>query len=110
MRWPWRRRSAPTAPSGRHMRGAEAPVRDVVTPEALTPGLSQLAGPEAVGVLSADGAVVPTPPAPPVPAPIVSLGFADGQSVALADDDPRVVSFRAAAAAMLGDAPAAPRS
>jgi hypothetical protein len=40
-------------------------------------------------------------------APIVSLGFADGESVALAEDDPRVGSFRAAAAAVLGDAAAA---
>jgi len=52
----------------------------------------------------------PAPTLPPAPAadaaPIVSLVFADGESVALAEDDPRVGSFRAAAAAMLGDAPA----
>lgn len=34
----------------------------------------------------------------------VTLGFADGASVALQDDDPRVRTFRAAAAALL-DAP-----
>ena len=64
---------------------------------------------------TAPSAETPLPPAPaptlpPAPAadaaPIVSLVFADGESVALAEDDPRVGSFRAAAAAMLGDAPA----
>ena len=34
----------------------------------------------------------------------VTLGFSDGASVALSDDDPRVRTFRAAAAALL-DAP-----
>ena len=53
-------------------------------------------------------ATTPVVPASLEPAaPVVSLGFADGESVALADDDPRVGPFRAAAAAMLGDAPAA---
>jgi hypothetical protein len=36
----------------------------------------------------------------------VALGFADGASVELHPDDPRVTSFRAAAAALL-DAPKA---
>jgi len=57
---------------------------------------------------SATGIPLLQPPTPEESAaPIVSLGFADGESVALAEDDPRVGSFRAAAAAVLGDAAAA---
>jgi hypothetical protein len=46
-----------------------------------------------------------TPPVPAPHAPVevtgVALGFADGASVELHPDDPRVTSFRAAAAALL---------
>jgi len=138
MRWPWRRRAAATAaqPHGRHERadGVPAPAPAAVAPSAPEPAPATTPAPStaptavvapafAVEAPKAPLVAPPTPPGPPtspagevaVPivepiAPIVSLGFADGESVALADDDPRVGSFRAAAAAMLGETTATPRS
>lgn len=46
-------------------------------------------------------AVVPEQPAAPeptTPEPAVRLGFADGSTLALADDDPRAVALRTVAA------------
>lgn len=93
---------------------------------AVAESAAQLPVPEAIPdqgpVLAAVAAPAPPPPVgaqppPPLPAwsapadaPVrgadapVTLGFADGASVELAADDPRVRTFRAAAAALL-DAP-----
>jgi hypothetical protein len=57
-------------------------------------------------VADAVAAVVPEQPAAPEPAareaaapePAVRLGFADGSTLALADDDPRAVALRTVAA------------
>ena len=109
MRWPWRRRPdrrSAGVPVGRHMRVTDA--------GAATPAPVELPS-TAVAALHADAstpAIAPATSEPPeilgavvTAAPIVSLGFADGESVALGDDDPRVAPFRAAAAAMLADTP-----
>jgi hypothetical protein len=129
MRWPWRRRAAATTdqPHGRHERvdgtPSTVPVDVVepspvavpetppapapVVPTAFAPAVPPEPLPELLPL--APAADLPVPVLDPV-APIVSLGFADGESVALSDDDPRVGSFRAAAAAMLGETTATPRS
>lgn len=45
----------------------------------------------------------PAQPAPPEPpAPHVSLGFADGSTMELADDDPRAIALREVAARLTG--------
>lgn len=103
----WRRSPAPRA--GRHSRALPAPT---------VPGAAAslvIATAEALSEPEADPAAPgPYPHPEPVPAAVqaqepllvdrsaaVTLGFADGASVALADDDPRVRTFRAAAAALL---------
>jgi hypothetical protein len=44
----------------------------------------------------------PVVPPPPPPAPSVQLGFSDGSTMELDDDDPRAVALRAAAARLTG--------
>ena len=102
MRLPRLRRRDPV-PSGRHAR---------IMPAVSVPG----AAATLVGSATLDPTVTgawlppampeapeaPAPPPPGVPTvPTVGLVFADGDSVQLDHDDPRVRTFRAAAAALL---------
>jgi hypothetical protein len=80
----WWRDRRPDAPVGRHSVGAPPVV------------------PGAAASLVAQAATVELVAAASVPAPVhVTLGFADGGTVELPDDDPRVRTFRAAAAAIV---------
>jgi hypothetical protein len=105
----WHRGSAP---AGRHAR-----VRPVVAVPGAAAGLvgsavrdplvtrADLLEPGPTGACQA-GTPVPVAAPAPLPAPVrvlpaVGLVFADGDSVQLAADDPRVRTFRAAAAALL---------
>jgi hypothetical protein len=103
LHWPARR----PEPVGRHSRvltgvsmpGAAASlVASTVTAESVVAEAQQVAREQSA---SADESLSVTDAANSS----VTLGFADGASVALGDDDPRVRTFRAAAAALL-DAPA----
>ena len=87
MRWPWRRRPK----AGRVVfLGAGAPW-DVAAALAATPTPSPVVE-----------AFVPEPePEADTPAG-VQLGFADGSTMTLSDDDPRAVALRAAAARLTG--------
>jgi hypothetical protein len=87
----WRHRGS--APAGRHAR---------VLPVVTVPGAAASLVGSAVRdpLVTGSGLVEPEPAAVPVP-PAVGLVFADGDSVQLAADDPRVRTFRAAAAALL---------
>jgi hypothetical protein len=75
----FRRARGRPAPTGRHQR---------TLPAAVPPSAP------------ASAAVPPEVASPPV-ASLVTLGFADGGSVVLAPDDPRIPTFRAAVEAVL---------
>ena len=96
----WRHRGS--APVGRHAR-----VRPVVTVPGAAASLvgSAMRDPLVTGHGTRDqdqGEVPDDRARPPLAAPpAVGLVFADGDSVQLAEDDPRVRTFRAAAAALL---------
>ena len=97
LRWPRRR----TEPVGRHSRvltGVSMPGAAATLVSSTVTAESVVAEAEEVAASSR------TVTGPGEPA--VTLGFADGASVALEPDDPRVRTFRAAAAALL-DAPRA---
>ncbi len=94
----WHRGSAPV---GRHAR---------VLPVVTVPGAAASLVGSAVRDPLVTGAGLPAPRAAgaekvasvePSPVSVVGLVFADGESVQLAEDDPRVRTFRAAAAALL---------
>jgi hypothetical protein len=78
VRWPWRGR-------GRHAAGRVVFIGTSPFDVAET---------VAAGVAAAAAAAVPEQP----PSPSVELGFADGSTLALADDDPRAVALRTVAA------------
>jgi len=91
-----------TAPAGRHARvlpvvtvpGAAASIVGSAVRDPLVTGRG-LAQPEPVEAPAVRAQVLDAVP------PAVGLVFADGDSVQLAEDDPRVRTFRAAAAALL---------
>lgn len=103
----WRRSPAPRA--GRHTRALPAPTVPGAAAGLVSATAEALSGPEAAPAAPGPDpqpVEVPAPPSAQEPrhedrASSVTLGFADGASVALADDDPRVRTFRAAAAALL---------
>jgi hypothetical protein len=84
MRWPWRRRAKET---GRVVFIGTSPF-DVAQAIAAVPTPSP--------------AVSAFVPDEPEPSNGVQLGFADGTTMTLADDDPRAVALRAAAARLTG--------
>lgn len=57
-----------------------------------------------IGASPFDVPAPPPPPEPVAPEPGVQLGFADGSTVTLAEDDPRAVALRAAAARLVSRA------
>jgi hypothetical protein len=91
MRWPWRRKGRDT---GRVVFIGTSPF-DVAAAIAAVPTHSPVVS-----------AFVPDEPAPGEPEPEegigVQLGFADGTTMTLDDDDPRAVALRAAAARLTG--------
>ncbi len=92
--------SAPPAPAYADSVGdATAPIAPVVSIPVAPVLLEVHAPPAPVPVVALDPPVAAaTTPASPAP---VTLGFADGAQVDLDADDPRVRTFRAAAAALL---------
>ena len=97
LRWPRRR----TEPVGRHSRV----LTGVSMPGAAASLVSSTVTAESV-VAEAEEVAASSRSVTDSGEPAVTLGFADGASVALEADDPRVRTFRAAAAALL-DAPRA---
>jgi hypothetical protein len=94
MRWPWRRR----AKGGRVVFIGTSPF-DVAQAIAAVPTPSPVVS---AWVPDDEPAYVPAAAAEEEPAPGVQLGFADGTVLTLADDDPRAVALRAAAARLTG--------
>ncbi len=99
-RWLHRHR----APAGRHALAlpatgtAQTLVEPAPTPAPVAPTPAETAHSPATTVIPASA---PVPPTEDRIGSAVGLGFADGASVELDSDDPRVRTFRAAAAALL---------
>lgn len=91
MRWPWRGR-------GRHAAGRVVFIGTSPFDVAETVAAAAAAAAEAqAAALPVQAPAAPAVPEQP-PSPSVELGFVDGSTLALADDDPRAVALRTVAA------------